>query len=197
MRSGSSMCVDRDVDRRRAPQRLSRDRESDVRRARPDAHRLSERRTGVGDPHAKRCRRHPCDGLGRQMRAARHPVEEDRDDRVAGEVHATERCAIIGREPARPSALLRARDGDVADSGLAAAGLRRTAEQGRPPYAGRGSRRSDRRESSGEYSNESDQVPSSQDARYFSCSAVSVSISTPIVASLSFAISSSISVGTG
>ncbi len=40
------------------------------------------------------------------------------------------------------------------------------------------------------------QVPSSQEARYVACSSVSSSIATPIVASLSRAISSSISVGT-
>src|SRR5581483_10312550 len=40
-------------------------------------------------------------------------------------------------------------------------------------------------------------VPSSHDARYFACSSVSWSIATPIVSSLSFAIASSISVGTG
>ncbi len=42
-----------------------------------------------------------------------------------------------------------------------------------------------------------DQVPSSHEARYFACSSVSVSIETPIVASLRRAISSSISRGTG
>src|SRR5262245_27736073 len=41
-----------------------------------------------------------------------------------------------------------------------------------------------------------DQVPSSHDARYVACSSVSSSIETPIVASLSRAISSSISFGT-
>ena len=40
------------------------------------------------------------------------------------------------------------------------------------------------------------QVPWSQEARYFACSAVSVSMSTPMVASLSRAISASISAGT-
>ena len=41
------------------------------------------------------------------------------------------------------------------------------------------------------------QVPSSHEARYFACSSVSWSISTPIVASLRRAISASISAGTG
>ena len=40
-------------------------------------------------------------------------------------------------------------------------------------------------------------VPSSQDARYFACSSLSLSMSTPMVSSFSRAISSSISVGTG
>jgi hypothetical protein len=40
-------------------------------------------------------------------------------------------------------------------------------------------------------------VPSFQEARYVACSAVSTSISAPMVASLSRAISSSITVGTG
>ena len=41
------------------------------------------------------------------------------------------------------------------------------------------------------------QVPSSQDARYLACSSVSVSMSTPMVASFRRAISLSISAGTG
>src|SRR6478672_1136111 len=138
----------------------------------------------AGDPHAL---------------AAAPPVAEDAKRDATAVIELQDRLPGRGRHSHHDPVCCRAR---ACENPLELRALRRglSAREELPAKGVRGGRRGngDRQHKDERVpARESDQVPSSQDARYLVCSAVSVSMSTPMVASLSFAISSSITVGTG
>src|SRR4051794_25857697 len=196
IRSGSSNGLDVDA-HRQAAEGGAIDREHDVPDARANTRGYADRRPLVGHRHDQAP---PVVDEAVEPHVGRtgKPVEEGGDDDPPLEVHPGDAGVLGPRETTCPAGDIALPDCEVRVRLLRTGGLGRTHEtECDQMLCAGGQRRRHTRKDDEQERREAAQVPSSHDARYLACSSVSVSIVTPIVASFSRAISSSISVGTG